>query len=341
MVKGVVAGDVNNDGRPDLYFSLLGYQNHLLLNTGVNNGIVTFINVTAKAQVYDPVHSFPTWMWDMNNDGWQDIMVACFTTEFTPKNHSGKKNPAALVAANAQGQTVGAYPHFFTNNQDGTFTEQSKKFGVQDAVFAMGSNFGDIDNDGFLDAYYGTGAPSLTAIVPNKLFKNKNGQSFLDVTTAGRVGHIQKGHSVGFGDIDNDGDQDIFCVLGGAYTGDVFGDALFLNPGENDNNWITLQLEGTTSNRSAIGTRVRLVTELANGKTQEIYRWVNTGGSFGGNSLQLEIGVGNAEKIQLMEVTWPNAEQTKAVLRNLPVNYFLKLKEGERIRIVEKQVIEL
>ena len=101
---------------------------------------------------------------------------------------------------------------------------------LAEPIFAMGSNFGDLDNDGFLDFYIGTGAPSFTALVPNKMYRNNNAKTFQDVTTSGRFGHIQKGHAVSFGDFDNDGDQDIFHVLGGAYEGDVFTDAFFENP---------------------------------------------------------------------------------------------------------------
>ena len=84
-----------------------------------------------------------------------------------------------------------------------------------------------------LDFYLGTGAPNFTAVVPNKMYRG-NGKSFEDVTTVARLGHVQKGHAVSFGDFDNDGDQDIFHVLGGAYEGDIFKDAflkiLLINP---------------------------------------------------------------------------------------------------------------
>ena len=82
----------------------------------------------------------------------------------------------------------------------------------------MGSNFGDIDNDGYLDFYLGTGNPSFKSAIPNKLFKNINGEKFLDVTTSARVGNIQKGHGVAFVDLDNDGNEDIYIKMGGAYA---------------------------------------------------------------------------------------------------------------------------
>ena len=106
----------------------------------------------------------------------------------------------------------------------------------------MGSNFGDIDNDGYLDFYLGTGNPQLKSAVPNKLFKNMNGISFLDVTTSARVGNLQKGHGVSFVDLNNDGNEDIYIKMGGAYKGDAYENSLYLNPGQNNNHWINLSL---------------------------------------------------------------------------------------------------
>ena len=82
----------------------------------------------------------------------------------------------------------------------------------------MGANFGDLDNDGFLDLYVGTGAPDLNTLVPNRMFRNAGGRVFQDVTTSGGFGHLQKGHGIAFGDLDNDGDQDIYEVIGGWFT---------------------------------------------------------------------------------------------------------------------------
>ncbi|MFT6359193.1 MAG: hypothetical protein ACJAYJ_003422 [Saprospiraceae bacterium] len=130
-------------------------------------------------------------------------------------------------------------------------------------------------------------------------------------------------------DLGNDGDQDIFCVLGGAFEGDVFGDALFLNPYGNEKSWITLRLAGTRSNRSAIGAKVKIVSKNAAGKAQTVYHWVATGGSFGGNSLQLEIGLNDATLIQSIEITWPNLVLTKQVFENLEVNKVIKVTEGK------------
>ena len=114
----------------------------------------------------------------------------------------------------------------------------------------MGSNFGDINNDGYLDYYLGTGYQDYDALMPNLMFLNDRGARFDDISMAGGFSHIQKGHGVSLADIDNDGDVDVHIVMGGAFPGDGFANALFENPGF-DNHWINIKLRGTTSNRSA------------------------------------------------------------------------------------------
>ncbi|MCA9527219.1 MAG: CRTAC1 family protein, partial [Myxococcales bacterium] len=163
----------------------------------------------------------------------------------------------------------------------------------------------DLDNDGWLDFYAGTGDPDLRTLVPNKMYHNVRGR-FVDVTAPGGFGHIQKGHGIAFGDVDLDGDQDILDNQGGAYAGDTYPKALFLNPG-NANRWITLILEGTEANRGAVGTRLRLEIDTPTGPRQ-LFRTVGVGSSFGGNSLRQEIGLGDATAISAVELRWPGGE---------------------------------
>ncbi|MDB4727975.1 CRTAC1 family protein [Saprospiraceae bacterium] len=325
MVKGVTSGDINNDGLPDLYLSFLRNKNRLFINNGTSStGAVSFQRAQAQYQIGEPKNSFPCWFWDYNNDGWEDIFVAAFG--FLDKE--GPQSVAAVAAMNFTGKFGIGNPRLYKNNGDGSFTDQSTEMGLLEGMYAMGSNYGDIDNDGWLDFYLGTGEPSYTAVVPNKMFRNNRGKTFQDVTTSSGLGHVQKGHGVGFGDFDNDGDEDIFCVLGGAYEGDVFGDALFLNPIGQEKSWVTLILEGTESNRSAIGARVKITALAENGQEIIFYRTVSTGSSFGANSLQLETGLGDAIQIKEVTVQWPNQQNTTEVFENIEINKVLKLKEG-------------
>jgi len=197
----------------------------------------------------------------------------------------------------------GTQPKLYRNNRDGTFADVTKAAGLNHVLLTMGCNFGDLDNDGWLDFYLGTGEPSLGAIMPNRMFRNADGKFFQDVTTAGGFGHLQKGHGVGFADLDHDGDEDVFIVLGGAYPGDRARSALFLNPG-NKNHWIKIKLEGTHSNRAAIGARIKVSVATPNGP-RSIYKSVNSGGSFGSSPLRQQIGLGNATAISSVEILWP------------------------------------
>ena len=141
--------------------------------------------------------------------------------------------------------------------------------------------------------------------MPNVMYRNRAGQSFEDITTAGGFAHLQKGHAVAFADLDHDGDVDVFEQMGGAQKGDGFYDVLYENPGF-DNNSITIRLIGRRSNRSAIGARIRLVI----GK-RSIYRHVNSGGSFGANPLRQTIGIGDAKSVDRIEVYWPRTGKTQ------------------------------
>lgn len=317
-VKAVVWGDYNNDGRPDLYLSRLGASNVLYRNDGATDRGWKFTDVSLQARVQEPRDSFPAWFWDYDNDGWLDIFV------------SGWRAPNSVADVAADYMNLpheGETPRLYHNNHDGTFSNVTAAAKLNRLLVAMGSNYGDVDNDGWPDFYLGTGAPDLAMLVPNRMFRNADGKFFQDVTTSSGTGHLQKGHGVAFGDIDNDGDQDIYETMGGAYTGDTYWNVLFLNPG-NTNHWITLKLEGVRSNRSAIGTRIRVTVETPQGN-RDIFATVSSGGSFGGSSLQQEIGLGNAKAIRQIEITWP-ASGSKQVFRNVAMDQILKIREDSK-----------
>lgn len=310
-VKGCAWGDVDNNGWPDLYISVLGGNNLLYCNFGG-----TFMEMGSKTNVQEPYYSFPCWMWDVNNDGNLDI----FASGYDLKDLNGVAREYARELLDHA--SPAEQPRLYINEGKARFKNRTTTYGLDKVMYSMGSNFGDLDNDGWLDFYIGTGAPDFSTVVPNRMFHNLGGERFEEVTSAGNFGHIQKGHGVAFADLDQDGDQDIYAVMGGAYEGDQFTNILYENP-ISHNNWIVIQLEGVASNRSAIGCRIDV--HLSGGRT--LYRTVGTGGSFGASSLQQEIGLGS-ETIEKLVVHWTNGAPQE--FRKVPVNTKILITEGEK-----------
>jgi len=322
FTKGLCAGDYDNDGLMDLFVSNHNGPNYLLKNKGNNkDGIPQFENTTLTAGVSNPISSFTPWFWDYNNDGWLDLFVSSFEYGNGSSASSAAKHFAGVIDSTSRA-------FLYHNNGDGTFTNQTKALGLDFPLSTMGANFGDVNNDGWLDFYIGTGEPDYMGIHPNRIIINQEGKGFIDQTFELGVGHIQKGHGISFGDIDNDGDQDILAEMGGEYEGDEFQNALFQNPG-NNNNWITLKLEGTTSSKDAIGARIQILASKGD-TLQSFYHVVSSGGSFGSNTLQQEVGIGNYTKIDSIIVDWPNSDSLQV---------FIDIAINKRYLIIEKEGI--
>lgn len=288
FAKGVQWGDYDGDGFPDLYVSNMNGANRLFHN----NRDGTFTDVALELGVALPRTSFACWFWDYNNDGWLDLFVASYAGD------------VASVAASYFGAPVEDEPdRLYEGDGRGGFCDVSLERGLAKATLVMGANFGDLDNDGRPDFYLGTGATSLDSLMPNIMMHNRDGKGFTNVTTAGGFGHLQKGHGIAFADFDNDGDQDVFSQLGGAYRADAFRNALYENPGFG-NHWLVVELVGVSSCRCAIGARVSArITE--NGQARTIHQWLTSGGSFGANPLRLHLGLGRAANVDQLEVVWP------------------------------------
>jgi tetratricopeptide (TPR) repeat protein len=313
FTKGACWGDYDNDGYADLYVSNFGEENFLYHN----NRDGTFTEVGKQLGVEKPLMSFPCWFFDYDNDGFLDLFVASFMPSVT-------EVVRGFLGLAPQAETMRLYH----NTGKGTFVDVTKAVGLDRVVPTMGANFGDLDNDGYLDFYLGTGAPSYGALMPNFMFRNQAGKLFVDVTGSTGTGHLQKGHGVAFSDVNNDGSQDVLINLGGAAPGDKYNKALFANPGQG-NNWLSLKLTGVKSNREAVGARIKAVVEEAPGKPVARYRVVTSGGSFGSSSFTQSIGLGKAAQVSELEIYWP-ASKTRQVFRNVAANQFIEIKETEK-----------
>jgi tetratricopeptide (TPR) repeat protein len=312
FTKGVVAADYDNDGYPDLYVSNL-YGGNFLYH---NNGDRTFTEVSRQAGLLEPRASFGTWFFDYDNDGWPDLFV---TTYYL----SVEESMRSYLALPPKAETLKLY----RNLGNGTFRDVTAEVGLNRVFMPMGCNFGDVDNDGFLDFYLGNGNPSFASVLPSVLFHNREGKSFLDITASSGTGSVGKGHGVAFADIDNDGDEDLFVVMGGAVRGDRYRARLFENPGHG-NDWISLKLVGEKTNRAAIGARIKVTVENG-GKRRFIYRTVGSGGSFGASPLMQHVGLGRSARIENLEIWWP-ASNTRQSFSNVGTNQFLEIRESAK-----------
>jgi hypothetical protein len=306
--RGCTWIDFDNDGYPDLFLNLSARPAQLFRN----NGDGTFTDVSKAMGIDGPKQGFSCWAFDYDNDGWLDIFATCYDRTLND------------VVLGLQGK-----PHhcqsnkLYRNLQGKGFQDVTREAGLDMVFMTMGSNFGDFDNDGYLDMYLGTGAPNLSMLVPNRMLKNVAGKRFAEITASSRTGHLQKGHGCACGDWRRSGSIDIFMETGGAANGDKYHDVLFLNPGQG-NNWLNVKLRGKKTNRPAIGARIKVVT--AGPEPLTVHRHVTSGSSFGANPLEQHIGLGKAKKVALLEINWPTSG-TKQVFRDLDVNQGVEVTE--------------
>jgi hypothetical protein len=308
--KGSAWIDYDNDGWRDLFLNYFtGEKQARLLR---NNGNGSFSDVTEAVRIDGPTWGFSCWAWDYDNDGWEDLFATSYDRSLGD------------VVLGLQGKSHGRESNrLYRNRQGQGFEDVTRTVGLDQVFSTMGSNFGDFDNDGFLDMYLGTGEPNLAMLVPNRMFKNVAGKRFADITASSGTGNLQKGHGVACGDWDRDGNVDIFIEMGGALPGDKYHNILFQNPGHK-NHWLTLKLIGEKSNRAAIGARIKVVT--AGDQPLTLHRTVSSGSSFGANPLQQTIGLGGAERIALLEIRWPASGATQ-VFRDVAANQTLEITE--------------
>jgi len=211
-------------------------------------------------------------------------------------------------------------PRLYHNNGDGTFTRVLQNL-FNESVAFISFTWGDYDNDGWIDLYmpdyHGGGG---------RLYHN-NGDGTFTKVAAGSV-TTDSGHSVGavWGDYDRDGFLDLFVSNSAGGPGEA-SDYLYHKNG-NSNSWIEIKCVGTRSNRSAIGTKIRVKATIA-GKTLWQMREINTGDGRSGSLLEAHFGLGGATNIETVRIEWPAG--TVQEFQNVAVKQFLTVTEPSRL----------
>jgi tetratricopeptide (TPR) repeat protein len=321
--KAVTAADYDHDGFVDLYVSNFNGPNFLYRN----NGDRTFTEIGTQAGVREPLFSFSSWFFDYDNDGWSDLLVTGYPWSVDDEMRSYLHQPV-------RSETIKLY----RNLHDGTFEDVTAKVGLDRVFMPMGTNFGDVDNDGFLDMYLGMGNPSLGSLTPHELLRNDEGKRFVDITASSGTGEIHKGHGIAFADLRRNGQEDMISENGGAVPAEKHTLRLFQNPG-NGNDWINVRLVGVKSNRSGVGAKIEVSVQNAGSPTRSIWRTVGETSSFGGNPIEQHIGLGPEGKIVSIDIFWP-VSGTHQHFMHVDQNSFIQIKEFDSAitKLVRKPV---
>lgn len=338
---GAAWGDYDNDGWLDLIILNTWQCNYLFHNNG--NG--TFSRVTTGLVVTEPGAAVGCAWGDYDNDGWLDLFVAC---------GGGQNN------------------RLYHNNRDGTFTRISAGEIVNDGGESQSCDWGDYDNDGWLDLFV------ANRLGNNFLYHNNGNGTFTKITEGSIVSDGGESNGCAWADFDNDGwldlvvsnwqgqpnfvyrnngdgtftrvaacsvatetAQSVGCAAGD-YNGDGFVDLIVANFGwtnsflfrnePNGNNWLKVRCVGAGSNRSAIGARVRIRTTVGD---KEIWqtRQISSASGWAGGHPEAVFGLGTNATVDLVRVEWPSGVMSE--VQNPSINQVLTLSEPEPLLIAE------
>jgi hypothetical protein len=305
---GVVATDVNNDGRLDLFVSNDTAQNFLFLNQGRNRfqerGLLAGVGYGAAGEVRSGMGVDAV---DFDGDGWQDLFVANIDHELFS---------------------------LYQNAGGSVFSDVAGAHGLAEATRLLsgwGLKFFDFDNDGRADLIIANGHPDDTIALrapdvkykePLLLFRH-DGRRFRNVTEQG--GSVFRrplaARGLAAGDFDNDGHVDVLVGCNGEAP------VLLRNRAGQDNHWVGLKLQGTISNRDAIGARI---TWSAGGVRRS--RLKNGGGSYLSSHDPREVlGLGKATSLDWLEILWPQPSGRTERLTRVPTDRYVAITEGRGV----------
>ncbi|MGA9767972.1 MAG: CRTAC1 family protein [Blastocatellia bacterium] len=303
---GVLAGDFDNDGWPDIYVANDSAPAALYHNN--RNGTFTDIGIEAGCAFSmdgKPQAGMGVTAGDYDRDGWLDI----FKTNFSGDTSSLYHNTGKAVF------------------DDVTFPAG---MGLTTRWLGWGCGFVDVDNNGWLDTFLVNGHvyPEVEKLTTEAgygqrkvLYRNLQNGRFEDVSdrVGGSVIEPVSARGCAFGDFDNDGDTDILINPVNAPP------ELLRCDSSNQNNWITIKAIGVKSNRSGIGARIKCITEDGSQIDE-----VRSGGSYySQNDLRVHFGLGKFQRVKSLEISWPSGQVDR--LNDLAAGQFVTIKEGAGI----------
>ena len=348
---GATWADYNNDGFIDIFINDWGYcdSNSLYMNNG--NGTFQNVTLTSAISIGESLASYTMLPFDFNNDYWIDFYVS--NDFFQPNSLLVNQNGINFVeqASNygvnnriedmgiafADYNNDGDFDIFITgisenslleNDGSNNFTEVSAENNVFDTGWAWGCTFADFDLDGDEDLFVANGFKLSTA-QPNAYYRNlyREGQNtFADISNYLGLNDVTRSVEAQDFDFDNDGDLDLFVT--NSYGTSFFYENKILNANEEATlNWFKVTLQGTVSNRDALGTKVSIKTSDGN------YLRYNSGVGFLSQSLKpLHFGLDKAVQINQLIISWPSG--LVETYQNLNTNLHIKATEGQGYEIL-------
>lgn len=312
---GCAVGDYNRDGWPDIFFSGMAPSPNRLYR---NRGDGTFVEIARPAGVDDTARmamGFVAFFEDLDGDAWPDIFMAKWEPSFQ------RVKDAMMEDYIPDEDSLRSAPKLFRNLRNGTFQDISEAAGFVYPHGAMSGGIVDLNNDGHLDVYVGTGGPAIQRLEPDAFYLNLGDGQFTNVARPTGLDHVGKGHGLAFADYDRDGDLDFYLPVGAAFMGDFWKNRFYINVEGSRLHWLQVLLVGTRSHPMAVGAQVEA---RAGGLT--VYREKKCGVGFGAcDGPHLHFGLGGNEKVDTLEVRWPSGL----------VETFREIAADQHIRIVE------
>ena len=352
---GVSFADYNQDGYLDIYLARYVFsgdeqnvsQTNMLLR---NNGDFIFSDVTESAMVGDGIGLSFMGVWlDLNKDLLPDLYVIndrIFSDNSVYINNGDGSftdisltSGALLTGDDPMSATFGDFDNdgdldifcsnsgdqgklgrLLRNNGDLTFDEIGQSVGVAIDILSWGSTWIDADNDGFQDLYVTTGSGVLANEYRSCFYRNEGGSNFTDLEAAFTDNHVGGSFSVAKGDLDNDGYEDLVVQNINGLNSFIWKNTSF---NISNGRYVKIKLQGTVSNRMAIGSWIHVFTE-----GNEFTHYTRCGENYlSQNTQTIHFGLGNSTQIDSIIVHYPSGIIDKYF--NLELNSFYTLTEGE------------